>query len=171
METSNGHFWKISVKMNNELQVLIESLEKKEHILSEILKASVDQMEIAKSDVFDEGKFDQIFDIKTDLLTRMEGLDRGFDAVFSKVKEELLQNQDLYKDEIRRMQELIGKIIDLGAQIYATENRTKSMMENIIQTKKNDLSKKRMNSKSVFDYYKSNNMLGGIDSMFLDKKS
>lgn len=156
--------------MTNELQLLIESLEKKKGILSDILTKSRLQGEIASADDFEAEQFDMLADEKSELLILMDELDQGFDAIFNRIRDELLLNKDKYKKEIGRMQELIRETVDLGAQIHATEARTKDSVSRVLKNNRQELLKRKTSSKSVRDYYKANSQLNFVGSYFIDQK-
>ncbi|MGN0132268.1 MAG: hypothetical protein ACI4AA_07505 [Lachnospiraceae bacterium] len=170
MERSYESSGKGENDVTNELQLLIESLEKKKTVLSDILNKSRLQGEIASTENFDVEKFDRLFDEKSELLQQMERLDQGFDAVYERIKDELLEKKDSYKDEIARLQKLISETIDLGAQIHATEARTKDSMSTALTNSRQELQKRRASSKSVMDYYKANSQLKYVEPFFMDQK-
>lgn len=159
-----------NIILTNELQILIESLEKKCSILEALLSDTKKQEEEAKKDDFDFEQFDLLVDHKDDLLQCMEELDQGFDSLFLRIQDELIMKQSQYKAEIKRMQELIKSTIDYGAQISTIELRTKEMLTNAISRKRKELSKRKISSKSVMDYYKSTNQLNNLQPYFLDQK-
>lgn len=156
--------------MTNELQLLIEALEKKKNVLENILSKSKEQGEVATAQNFDVEQFDRLVDDKSELLDQMEQIDQGFDAVYHRIKDELVNNQAAYKQEIGRLQQLIKETIDLGAQIHATENRTKDSMSNALLNSRQELVKRRTTSKSVMDYYKANSQTTFLDPYFIDQK-
>lgn len=156
--------------MTNELQLLLETLERKEKILQQILVKSKGQLEVAGEEFLDVEMFDKLVDDKADLLEEMEKLDGGFDKTYQRIREELLIHKDGYKKEIATLQELIAKGVDLGAQISATEARTKDKLAVSLAKNKKELAQKRVSSRAVTDYYKVSNNLKHIDSLFLDKK-
>lgn len=156
--------------MTSELQLLIEALEKKKGVLGDILIKSEEQKELVGAPKLDMERFDRLVDDKSDLLTQMEQIDQGFDAVYHRIKEELVDKKQSYKTEIERLQQLIKDTLDLGAQIHATEARTKDSMSNALLTSRQELVKKRVTSKSVMDYYKANSQMSAMDPYFIDKK-
>lgn len=156
--------------MTNELQLLIESLEKKKGILSDILTKSRLQGEIVSADDFEAEQFDLLADEKAELIIQMDEVDQGFDATFNRIREELLSNKDKYKKEIACMQKLIRETVDLGAQIHATEARTKDNVSRVLQNNRQELLKRKNSSKSVRDYYKANSQLNFVGSYFIDQK-
>ena len=100
--------------MTNELQLLIEALEKKERILRQILDKSKIQLNVAEAETLDVERFDKLVDDKASLLEEMVKLDEGFDSTYQRVKDELLTQKDRYKKEIVVLQKLIENGVDLG---------------------------------------------------------
>lgn len=156
--------------MTNELQMLIESLKKKIGIMDNILLASKEQEKLANSTEFDSERFDELFDQKDVLLKEMGELDQGFDATFSRIRDELLDNKEKYRDEILQLQQLIRATVDHGAEIAATESRTKDSLGNVMKRQKQDLAKRKVSSKTVMDYYKSSSQLNHVEPFFMDQK-
>ena len=156
--------------MTNELQLLIEALEKKEGILQEILSKSKAQLKVAEQETLDAERFDALVDDKAVLLEEMEKLDKGFDSTYQHIKEDLLTHKDKYKKEIAVLQKLISSGVDLGAQISATEGRTKDKLAVSLVRSKKELAQKRVSSKVATDYYKTSNNFKHASSFFLDKK-
>lgn len=156
--------------MTNELQMLIESLKKKIGIMDNILLASKEQEKLANSTEFDSERFDELFDQKDVLLKEMGELDQGFDATFSRIRDELLDNKEKYRDEILQLQQLIRATVDRGAEISATETRTKDSLSNVMKRQKQDLAKRKVSSKTVMDYYKTSSQLNHVEPFFMDQK-
>lgn len=156
--------------MTNELQILIESLKKKIGIMDNILLASKEQEKLANSTEFDSERFDELFDQKDVLLKEMGELDQGFDATFSRIRDELLDNKEKYRDEILQLQQLIRATVDRGAEIAATESRTKDSLTNVMKRPKQDLAKRKVSSKTVMDYYKTSSQLNHVEPFFMDQK-
>lgn len=156
--------------MTNELQLMNETLEKKKRILSSILEKSEKQRNLTLAENFDAEEFDRLVDEKSELLKKMEEIDQGFDAVYQRVKGELQQDAEGHRDEIRRLQTLIRETMDIGAQICTCENRTKDSMQNALASSRKELAKRRISSKSVMDYYKSNSQMAYTEPYFMDQK-
>lgn len=156
--------------MTNELQLLKEALQKKERVLQQILDKSKIQLELAGADSLNAEKFDALVDDKAELLVEMEKLDEGFDSIYQHIRNELPGQKEQYKKEIAVLQKLIQNTVDLGAQIHATEARTKDKLSVALVKSKRELSQKKTSMKAVSDYYKTSNNLKYVDSYFLDKK-
>lgn len=156
--------------MTNELQLLIEVLEKKEKILRKILDKSKIQLKVAEEETLDVEGFDKLVDDKASLLEEMEKLDEGFDSTYQRIKDELMEEKDKYKKEIAALQKLIATSVDLGAQISATEGRTKNKLSVSLARTKKELVQKRVSTKVATDYYRTSNNFKHASSFFLDKK-
>lgn len=156
--------------MKNELQLLIESLEKKVQVLQQILSISKDQYELAGEEEFRLDDFDGLVDKKDGLLKDMERLDEGFDRTYQRIRDELQDKRELYREEIGSLQDLIKQTVDLGAQIHASEVRAKDRMANAILRTKQEFSQRKATARTVSDYYKTSNNIKYVDSIFLDKK-
>ena len=156
--------------MKNEINILIESLEKKKEILNEILANSEKQLEIINSEQPDLEEFDRSVDQKTELVQKMDQNDQGFDRVFNRIKNALIDDQAQYSAEIRTMQGLIREILDLGSEIHNTETRTQDSLGRYLKDNKSRLRKGRRDSKAVFDYYKQASQTKYVTPMFMDQK-
>jgi len=144
------------------LTALIESLEKKNEVLSSIIDKNVEQADLLKEDEFSFEKFDKNAEEKGVLIYRLEKLDEGFDSLYEKVKEELDKDRAKYSDEIRRMQELITDITDKSAKIKAGEARNKAALENIFKTEREKLRNGRSGVKALKSYSQAMNFKNNI---------
>ena len=122
--------------MSNELSILIETLQKKEEVLKEILSKSKEQLDIVKADEFDEDAFDERFNDKDFLIDELNRLDEGFDGVYNRIRSELKENLDDYKPQVASLQQLIRVTMDLGSEIHQTENKVKDALPNALSQKK-----------------------------------
>lgn len=150
--------------------ILIESLKKKEEALEEILKYTQSQETILMEKNFDEEVFDALIDKKQKCIEVINKLDEGFELTFERVKKELEENKEMFKNEILNLQQLIRQITDLSTQIQVLEKRNKIAFENKMKVRKENIKMARLSSKSVNEYYKNvaNAHIG--ESIFLDKK-
>ncbi|MBO4616041.1 MAG: flagellar protein FliT [Lachnospiraceae bacterium] len=134
------------------LTTMIESLEKKDAILTEIMKKDSEQAALLKEEDFSFDKYDKTVEEKDVLIFRLEKLDDGFESLYNKVKEELDANRALYTSQIRRMQELIGSITDKSASIQAEEARNKAALENVFRSEREKLRAGRSGVKALKSY-------------------
>lgn len=131
---------------------LIESLEKKIGVLEEIRKVNVRQDEIIKKKPFSFNEFDVTSDEKSVLIYKLNKLDEGFELVYEKVREELDKDRASYKDDIKKMQDLITKITDMSTAIQAEEARNKAGVEKVFKDERSKLKANRSGVKAVKSY-------------------
>lgn len=153
----------------NYLLILKESLEKKLSILQDIEFKSKEQAQMIKDELPFED-IDKNMDDKESLIDELERLDEGFDSLYAKIKSELADNKDQFREEIKTIQELISKVMETSASIEVIESRNKTAMTNRFVNEKKDLSDKRAISSTAYDYYKTANKLQAVGPQFLDSK-
>ena len=155
----------------NYLKVLQESLLKKKDILESILLASEKQREIVSADNIDWEAFDRSIDAKGLLIENLGKLDDGFQNVYDRVKEELADNKDKYKDEIVAMQDLIRKVTELGTQVETLELRNKALIEKRFAEEHKQIKQSKIGSKVAMEYYQKMNKLNVVEPQLMDRKS
>lgn len=159
--------------MKNEIiytHILIESLKKKKEALEDIVKFTKDQETVLAEENFDEELFDALIDKKQKCITVINKLDEGFELTFERVKVELGENKEMFKNEISDLQQMIRQVTDLSNQIQVLERRNKLTFENKMKAKKENIKMARLSSKSVNEYYKNVANAHNGESIFLDKK-
>lgn len=137
---------------NTYLIALQESLEEKVKVLQEIRKKNAEQLELTKRDIFPLEEFDRNAEEKSVLIYKLNKLDDGFELVYDRVRDELNQNTSSYKKEIKKLQELITKVTELGTTIQAEETRNKAAMEAALKAEKNRLKGDRSKVKAAKSY-------------------
>ena len=154
------------------LDMLEESLVKKIEVMKKIEEKNEEQKDLLKnpSDV-NEDAFDMILDDKGELIDQLLKLDEGFQSLFDKIKEEVGQNKDLYKDQIRRMQGYIQEITGMSASIEAAEHRNKKLAEEYFSAARKKMNYSRQTSAAAFNYYQTMNNFKDIPPQFLDNKN
>ena len=112
----------------NYLMIMIQSLKKKIQVLDCILDAN-DRQKIGLEDpALDPDDFDKVVEEKAKYIEHLDLLDQGFDKLFARVKEEVTNNKEAYKDEIKEMQSLIASITEKSNKIQVQEARNKELM-------------------------------------------
>lgn len=154
------------------LDMLEESLVKKIEVMKKIEEKNEEQKDLLKnpSDV-NEDAFDKILDDKGELIDQLLKLDEGFQSLFDKIKEEVGQNKNLYKDQIRRMQGYIQEITGMSASIEAAEHRNKKLAEEYFSAARKKMNYSRQTSAAAFNYYQTMNNFKDIPPQFLDNKN
>lgn len=151
-------------------QILLQSLEKKNHVLDLMIMQNGVQEEILKQEEFDMEAFDAAIDKQSSYVEQLEKLDRGFETVYDKVREELIANKDLYRDEIKRMKEQIQQITDKIVTLNAGNMRNKMLAENQFKKKRVAIGTGASKSRVARNYYKNMNNLNYVSPQFYDNK-
>jgi DNA repair exonuclease SbcCD ATPase subunit len=158
--------------ISSSLDMLEESLVKKIEVMKKIEEENDRQKEILKNyDEVDDKAFEETVDNKGELIDQLLLLDEGFQALFDKVKEELGDNKDSYRDQIKRMQDLIQEITGLSASIEANERRNKKLAESYFSAVRQKMNYSRQTSAAAFNYYKTMNNFKDIPPQFIDKQN
>ena len=155
---------------NTYISILIQSLEKKLHVLDEIIAKNRVQREGLEDPNLDPDDFDKTVKDKAALIEQLEGLDAGFEEVFERVKKELETNRGAYREEIKKMQELIRKITDKSMLLRRQEAENKRLMEQKFAAVRRQVKEVRQSQKVVNQYYKNMMKSGYVEPQFLDNK-
>ena len=156
--------------MENYLQVLEESLNKKVDVLKKIGQMNEEQERLFKEDVFSEKAFDEIIDRKGMLIDDLNKLDEGFENLYEHIRLQLLDGKEKYATQIAALQKLITKVTEMGASVQAQEARNKELADNYFLNRKKELKQGRQNSKPALNYYRNMNRSQVVQPQFMDKK-
>ena len=151
-------------------QVLVESLEKKSRILDEIMQENESQELLLKAEELDMEALDASANRMGELAEKLELLDDGFEAVYDRIRQELIENKSAYRTEIKRMQELIAVITEKVVSINASRMRNKLQAENRFKKSRQQIGKASSKMKVSQNYYNNMNRLNYVDPQFYDNK-
>lgn len=154
----------------NYLTLLEESLQKKLQVMDEIQQYNLRQQEIFQSEEVDMDRFDEYVEEKGSLIEKLSSLDQGFESLYEKVKRELEGNREKYKDQIKRLQELVAQVTETSVSIQAQEARNKKLIEDFFRREKDGIRMGRKSSKAAHDYYKNMNRSSVVMPQFMDSK-
>ena len=156
----------------NYVQIMLESLEKKEKILTKISEKNLEQKAIVEVDELSFEEFDRIIDEKAELIDQLDVLDRGFESLYEQVKGKFQTDEGKikYKNEIACMQECIRSITEKSTSIQVQEQRNKQAIEAVFRNKKEKLRSGKLSSRAAVNYYKNMNQTNYVSPQFLDKK-
>jgi len=152
------------------VKVLADSLQKKASALESILHITKTQEELLQEQDFDEECFLETVTRKQVYIDQITEFDRGFEAVYHRVKQELDTGRAQYAEDIANMQRLIANITELGMNIEALEKRNKVRMDKVLEERKQQVRGMRRNNSVASNYYKSMLNQKYNQSYFLDKK-
>ncbi len=155
---------------NNYIMILLQDLKKKNHVLDRIISANQMQKDALEDPNLDPEDFDKIVEEKSRLIEELDQLDSGFEQIYARVREELQENKELYKEEIRQMQALIRELTDKSATIQTGELRNKELMQKKFAEVKKQVREIRSSQKIVNQYYQNMMKTNYVDPQFMDNK-
>lgn len=151
-------------------QILLQSLEKKNELLDRMILQNRKQEQILKQEEFDMDAFDKTIEQQSAYVEELDKLDRGFEAVYERVREELMKNKENYRTEITRMKEQIQQITDKIVTLNAGNMRNKMLAENQFKKRQLAIGSGISKNRAAENYYNSMNNLNVIPPQFYDSK-
>lgn len=158
------------MEKNQYIPVMLQSLKKKNQILDLIIELNKRQREELEDPALDPDDFDKTVQEKAVQIEALETLDVGFQEVYEKVRDELKDNKDAYREDIAQMQDYIRRLTEKSAAIQVDEARNKSLMEQKFTAVRKQVKEVRKSQKVVNQYYKSMMKTNYIDPQFTDSK-
>lgn len=156
--------------MDNYLDILEESLQKKLKVLEEITVYNQEQEQLLRKESVSLEELDENMKQKDELIQKVTTLDEGFETLYERVRGQLLVNKDDYKEQIRKLQQLISQVTEKGVSIQAQESRNKKLIEDYFKKERSRLRQNRQSSKAAYNYYKSVNNTNVVMPQMMDQK-
>lgn len=156
--------------MDNYLVILEESLRKKLKVLEEIAVYNQEQEQFLRKESVSLEELDENMKQKDELIQKVTALDEGFETLYERIKEQLLADKDAYKEQIRKLQQLISQVTEKGVSIQAQETRNKKLIEDYFKKERSQLRQNRQSSKAAYNYYKSVNNTNVVMPQMMDQK-
>lgn len=152
------------------VNMMLDSLRKKDGILEEIVRLNKVQTELASKEEFDLDAFAESVEEKQTFIDELNKLDDGFQMLYDKVKVEINERKEQYTDEIRQMQEYIKMLSEKSILIQAQEEKNRLSIHAQFSKMKKEVKVAKQSMKAASDYYKAMSKTGIVDSQFMDKK-
>lgn len=152
------------------IQLLIDSLVKKQEVLNELMEITTRQQNIIDSESFEEDEFLKTISLKEEQIKSLEEMDRGFELVYDRVRENLSDNRKEYIPQITTLKERVTIITDLSVRLQALEKRNKPKLEALLANKRKNIRNSRLSNETVTNYYKNMSSKTDSQSYFYDKK-
>ena len=156
--------------IDNYLGILESSLCRKLDILDEIITYNKLQEQLLKKEKLSLEELDANMGQKDTLIQKLTELDEGFESLYTRIKEQLQGNKDIYKEQIRHLQGLISQVTEKSISVQAQEARNKKLVEDYFADERSQLRQGRKSSKAAYGYYKSMSNSNVIPSQFMDQK-
>ena len=90
--------------------------------------------------------------------------------VFDRIKPELEGKKDNYKTYVKKLQELIREVTDMGTALMSEEQKNKELITARFAAEKKRINTNRSTSKAMASYYTNMNQINLIDPQLMDKK-
>ena len=156
--------------MENYLKILEDSLQKRLTVLDEIITYNSEQEKLLKQEKVSLDELDANMNQKDVLIQKLTKLDEGFEALYERIRVQLLENKELYKTQIKRLQELISQVTDKSVSVQAQEARNKKLIETYFSKERRQLKQGRQVSKAAYGYYKSMSNTNVVPPQIMDEK-
>ena len=154
-----------------QVNLLLDTLNRKRQLLREIKKYTEDQKVLLSKEDFDMKAFKNVMKNKQVRIDLLAKLDDGFQSTFERVKNVLISQPTIYKDEILEMKNLIKEVSDLGIDVQVQEERNKINFEVKSKGVKSEVKSFRSHKTAMKKYQNSYNSQNKADApKFFDSK-
>lgn len=151
------------------LDMMEDSLKKKIEVMQQIETQNIRQKNaLEREGTPDDDAFDDAVQIKGDLIDKLTELNDGFASLYDKVKIELDNNKENYKDQIRRMQDLIRDVTDLSNTLEIQETRNKELADNYFSNTRKEMKRGKKSAAAALNYHVTMNKSSNIQPHFID---
>jgi len=118
--------------MLTQLNIMLDGLKKKEQALADILNISENQKTVIQSELPFEESRTIVFEMnegKQAAIKIVKDCDNMFEAMLKDIGAELDARQDMYKPQVKVLQEHIRRIMDLDVKIRVTEDENNRLLD------------------------------------------
>lgn len=152
------------------INIMVESLEKKRDVLSQIIELNRQQKFQLQDPNLSPEEFEKNLSYKGQLIDKLNLLDNGFEELFERVRETLDSNREQYAEEILKMQSLIKDISAQTNTIQTQELRNREEAIRKFADVRQQVKGVRNSQKVVRQYY--DNMMGqrNASAQIIDNK-
>lgn len=153
------------------LQILIESLEKKNVVLDQIMELNKKQAEISSHQPMDMEAYDETVEEKGKLIDEINKLDDGFSTTYELIGDVVRKEPGKYREQVLMLQTLIREAVDKGVTIEAQEKRNRAALETVFRMKRQEIRQWKISTSAASKYYKSMNRINEVDPQLMDRKN
>ncbi|MCI8507057.1 MAG: hypothetical protein HFJ06_00635 [Lachnospiraceae bacterium] len=154
----------------NYVQVLIDTITKKEETLRKILEITKQQEVISKQDNYASEDMEKTLNEKEIQISRLNYLDEGFQSVYDRVSSEIRNHIDVYKQDVLVLQDKIRICTEIGNEIMVLEERNRNRFNTLFSKAHTDYSTVKSKASVAQNYFKTMNNSKVMDAYFVDKK-
>ena len=154
------------------LDMMEDSLYKKIEVMQQIeIQNGIQKKALERPEGPDQDAFDEAVRVKGVLIGKVTELNDGFAGLYDKIKNELDDNKDKYRDQITRMQNLIRQVTDLSNTIEVQEARNKKLIDSYFSNSKISVKSSKQSAAVSSDYRTTMNKSASVQSHFVDSQS
>ncbi len=161
--------------IENYLQILIDSLNKKDALMDKLIEKNKAQNESIKGKEYEDvdwDAFNLLVSEKEVAIDKIIEIDDGFADVYERIREDVSENSTKYRDQLLKLKELITRLTEKGAQIQSGEERNRQIIEVIFQKTRQQIKTQRTSINVASNYYRtmSNAVVRAAEDSILDTK-
>ncbi|KAB1434326.1 flagellar export chaperone FlgN [Candidatus Galacturonibacter soehngenii] len=154
----------------NYINIMKDSLQKKIIVLDKIMDVNRKQAEIIKDIKTNMADYEKTLDEKQVLIDELNLLDDGFQALYSRVEQEISVHKNEHAEEIKEMQKCIALITDKSVEIQEVEEKNRQIISQQFSLFKQEVKKFKQNKRAAGQYYDTMQKTNYISPQFLDQK-
>lgn len=154
----------------NYITIMLDSLHKKIAVLDNISEENERQRILIMQDEMELEDLEPTLEKKQEYIDQLNKLDEGFQVIYDRVKEELQEHPEKYKEEVQEMKELIRQITGKSMVVQTEEERNKQAIQECFSKFKKGIRQAKTTQKAAVNYYNNMNKLSHIEAQFLDQK-
>ncbi len=154
----------------NYVQVLIDTITKKEETLRKILEITKRQELLSKQEVYSSDEMEATLNEKEIQIARINYLDEGFQSVYDRVRSEVRNNIEKYKQDVLTLQERIRTCTEIANEIQVLEERNRNRFSALFSKTRSEYSTSKTRANVAQNYFKTMNNSKVMDAYFVDKK-
>ncbi len=152
------------------IQLLADSLSKKSYLLDRLRAKNEEQRVYLTDKNLTTEDFERIVSEKDDIIAEITKLDDGFEVVYDRVKEILVRDRSLYKEEIAKMQEFIRRIVEKDASVRVQEKQNYELAQKKFKDVRKQIREAKASQKMVNTYYQNMMRQSAVESSIYDGK-
>lgn len=154
----------------NYVQVLIDTITKKEETLRKILEITRRQELLSKQEVYSSDEMEETLNEKEIQIARINYLDERFQSVYDRVRSEVRNNIEKYRQDVLTLQERIRTCTEIANEIQVLEERNRNRFSALFSKTRSEYSTSKTRANVAQNYFKTMNNSKVMDAYFVDKK-
>lgn len=153
------------------VNMMVDVLQRKRAILEQLLEDTREQERLLLNEKMDVDAFNALVESKGTQIEELNEIDEGFDALFQRVKSEIVSHRENYRSQIETMQSLIAEVSSLGVSVQALEQQNCERFKAFLARERQGIRDFHVNNRMASAYYQNMpNIHRDNQSYFLNEK-